>query len=307
MFQYIFLIIFCILSLGSGLIVLYENRRNYTSKNKKNDVCYFTETKKNQITNNNTIWQPRYISDWNIPEKLLLMKSTNNILNYSVYVTPFFNKYVSIWHHHKYHGLNLYVIRQKIIKLVKTYKKCPKEPNYLYRTNLFCKIHQYMIDMLPGKFLVNSYEEISKNAILLFLAEKYKINVRIHLILKMDMNDNLKNYYLSVVRIKKKTDLTYEDILRQKYERFRKNKRKLLVKGDRIYRKMYETKRIIKKFNTKEYECNLRFLVQNSISDISLLKSLHRYNYWKDEKGITNLFKDVIIAQNVFEDSMYLW
>lgn len=281
------------------MLVLYENHRNHTIDNKINYICHKSTAKNIPLKNKCSLWQANTIPDWNIPEKLYLENNTKNLLNFRYYVNPFFNHYFSIWHHHTFRGPYLYILRRKIIKLLTEYKKCPEEPIYLYKSNLFCMLQKFLIDIFPGKYLENSYEEISKKAILFFLAEKYKINVRIQLILMHDSFGNPVKYHLSVVRIKNKTDLTYEDFFRQKYKRFKNNKKRLRVVGDRIYSKKIEIKQNIQSFNTKEYECNLRFLVQNNITDIPLLEPIHEFNLLYDEYRPKDALQDVIIAQNI--------
>lgn len=123
---------------------------------------------------------------------------TENQFNYTNYVKPYNNSFLEIWHNKGCRSQNLFVLREKIIKLIQYFEPCPEEADFLFQTHIYCMIKKYMIQIFLEEEISNCLEELTKVTNLFILAEKYSVNVAIRLVIFCDSKNNPINFKLSV-------------------------------------------------------------------------------------------------------------
>lgn len=305
-YKFIFICLLFFLNLGSNLLILFTNQNYTTERNRKIDICHFGIPIDNKYINNKTRWHATAISNWNQSNDMFFMYKTRDTLNYKDHIRPFINSHIEIWHPKNLYGKKLFILRRKIMKIAKNIESCPNEPKYLLRTHAFCMIRKFLNKNFPSQYNNNYREEISKTAILFYLAEKYECNVRIRLLIIMNENDKPERYNLSVVRTKKEKNYYMDEILKKKFITNKKEKIEKLVKNDEIYKKSRIINKKIKKFIVSEYKCNLRFFIQENEHDVTGIKNYRTHLDKTQMSNISIKSQNIFITQNFIEKDVYI-
>lgn len=299
--KFIIIIIIFIFSFGTGMLILHETEKNKTVGSLTNEICHFAIPKNDEYLNNKTLWQPLFIENWKQSNDLFFMYNTRNTLNFEIYKRSFINSNIEIWHHEEINGVDLYILRRKILKLVKNTEPCKKEPSFLFKTHLYCMITRLLNKTFKITNVQNFHEELSKTAIMFFLAQKYENSVRIRIIIDKNKFDKQNKYTIRIVRTKTKGTNHIADIFTNKLN---KNNRQKVIdnfQNYKVYQNDLQITKIISKFNIKSCKCNLRFFIQEEENEVSVLEHLNNFIIQNINKYKTTESFSVLISENVIE------
>lgn len=301
-FLQIFVILFLLcLSLGTSLIQIrtlknektnnIDNFFPYTVKEDLvREICHHGFSTQAFDGKNTNISDIENMKHWIMPNELFLFYSTQNQLNYTEFIKPYNNSFLEIWHTKECFSQNLFILREKVIKIVENFKPCPEEPDFFFQTHIYCMIKNFMIQSFSNGEVTNCFSELTKITNLFFLAQKNHMNIVSRLVIECDYLQNLVNYDLSVIRIPKK----------RKEQLYDSNWTRKEIKNDVYYSNNTEMKNRIKNFDIERYKCDIIFYVHENNNDDWFLNILHFFysEKKKEQNPINNNTLIVILSEN---------
>lgn len=284
-------------SLGTGLIQLssmnkveINKTRNYSNDtvfhSKRQKICYSALLNSTLKHNDTKIANIDYINDWNINEDLFFMYNTRDLLHHTDYQKHYNSSIVEIWQNKDCYIHKHFILREQIIKLTKKNKPCPKEPDYIYQTRIYCNIKKYFSEVFLNGKITNCFSEFTRISNLFFLAEKKNINVVTRLVLLCSKDPDFESFDLSVVRIPgKRNNPLYNTISTKNF-----------TKMDFVHEIFSDVTDQIDLFRYKKYQCDISFAIQENSDDDSYIDSLHKtYSTLEKNENLSSESNVVVI------------
>lgn len=263
-------------------------------------ICHYGISSNIPNFENKTWWQSKNFDKWKKPYDDFFMHKTKNLLNFYKHILPYNDFNIEIWYPKNQNSVELYILHKKLAKLIQSVKKCDDEPNYIFQTDLFCMLRNFLTVKLNKNNNNNNsavFEPHNLDGILFFLAELYDKRVKIQLVIEMDNLNNLTKFTLVIARVFRYYDFPDDLVLRKKYNNW--YRREITRSGidDEKYNKDDEINKIINEIDPKNYKCDLVYAFSDDSQKIKKYGFIHEMKYITDNKTSFQNSKVVYITE----------
>lgn len=275
---------------------IYAPQKDIIASESSKQICHTIISNTYANDDIDEIFNVHQVEDWTKSKDLFLLYSTRNDRNSTNYHKSYTNSFIEIMQNKNCNDGSVFLIREIINKIVEKYAPCLEEFDFLFQTHFYVMIDNLLdntfIKTKPYKTIL--YRTIISN--LFFLAERFKLNLVINLILICDSQNKLSQSLLSVIRKSEepRKKVLYDNQVTRKHL---ENENKFWT-NDTLFK-------IISDYKIDRCKENIVFFIQENSKDDAYFDLVQNFN--KKRESIENLRNDtfyVLISEKEILDTV---